>query len=41
VEANPRHAVAKAFMELADRQRRNPGMAKQAPPAKRGLFKRS
>ncbi len=41
VEANPRHAVAKAFMELADRQRRNPGMAKQAAPAKRGLFKRS
>lgn len=41
VEANPRHAVAKAFMELADRQRRNPGMAKTAAPAKRGLFKRS
>ncbi len=44
VEANPRHAVAKAFFELAAKQRRatNPGKATvAAKPAKKSLFKRS
>jgi pilus assembly protein CpaE len=45
VEANPRHMVAKAFGELADRQRRVATAAKPASKdsasAKRSLFKRS
>lgn len=44
VEANPRHAVAKAFFELAAKQRRatSPGkVAAPAKPAKKSLFKRS
>ncbi len=44
VEANPRHAVAKAFFELAAKQRRSTGSSKAsapAKPAKKSLFKRS
>jgi pilus assembly protein CpaE len=41
VEANPRHDVARAFGELADKQRRATTMAKPAPAAKRSMFKRS
>jgi pilus assembly protein CpaE len=46
VEANPRHMVAKAFGDLAERQRRTAGSGrspapKDAPAAKRSLFKRS
>ena len=44
VEANPRHAVAKAFFELAAKQRKSTGSSKvaaPAKPAKKSLFKRS
>lgn len=44
VEASPRHAVARAFMELADKLRKTASAAKpaaaKAPPAKRSIFKR-
>lgn len=43
VEANPRHPVARAFFDLADKLRKAPAMTKGAPPApptKRGLFRR-
>jgi pilus assembly protein CpaE len=44
VEANPRHMVGKAFLELADRLRKAASLAKQPPnrtaPAKRSFFKR-
>jgi pilus assembly protein CpaE len=40
VEANPRHVVARAFMELADKVRRPVGAAKAPAPQKRSLFKR-
>jgi pilus assembly protein CpaE len=41
VEANPRHAVAKAFGELADKERKSTHHGRgTAAPAKRSLFKR-
>lgn len=40
VEANPRHAVARAFEELAAKLRRTGASPKQAAPAKRSFFKR-
>lgn len=40
VEANPRHDVARAFGELADKQRRASGAARPAPSTKRSMFKR-
>ncbi len=41
VEANPRHDVARAFAELADKQRKISGAAKPAQVTKRSMFKRS
>ena len=41
VEANPKHAVARAFEELAAKLRRAGCVAQAAPqPAKRSFFKR-
>ena len=40
VEANPRHAVARAFEELADKLRRAGSLPKATVPAKRSFFKR-
>lgn len=40
VEASPKHLVAKAFMDLAQKQYRSAGSAKPPPAAKRSLFKR-
>ena len=40
VEANPKHAVGRAFEELADKLRRNGPSVKAAAPAKRSFFKR-
>ena len=42
VEANPRHAVSRAFMELADKLRKVSSVAKPAAaaPAKKSLFRR-
>ena len=39
-QAGGRHAVAKAFFEIADKQRRSVGPAKGAAPQKRSMFKR-
>lgn len=41
VEANPKHPVARAFFEIAEKQRRILGVTKSAVPQKRSLFKRS
>lgn len=41
IEANPRHPVAKAVMELAAKERRSAGMAKPVPVRKRSMFRRS
>jgi pilus assembly protein CpaE len=41
VEANPRHVVARAFVELAAKQRRSVASPKAPTPQKRSLFKRS
>jgi pilus assembly protein CpaE len=40
VEANPRHVVARAFGELADKLRKQSSTPKSAAPVKRSLFKR-
>ena len=40
VEANPKHAVGRAFFELADRLRKGSSTSKPTAPAKRSLFKR-
>ncbi len=40
VEANPRHAVGRAFEELAAKLRRAGASPKAAAPAKRSFFKR-
>ena len=41
VEANPKHPVARAFFEIAEKQRRILGVTKSAVAQKRSLFKRS
>ena len=40
VEANPRHAVSRAFAELADKQRKSSSNHRPPAAAKRSLFKR-
>lgn len=41
VEANPRHVVARAVIDLSDKLRRTSSAGKSAAPRKRSLFRRS